>query len=129
MNKFLKFYFRLTALGLVEVHANHIEVTELKCNLRYDVSQIINLPYRCLNGLTCVYENINMKKDAHLILNFDEANYALDCVGFVNSSLSTLPSNVFNKYRAVNSLYASKIGLSQIPPITFKNATNLLGKL
>jgi hypothetical protein len=70
-----------------------------------------------------------MDKDTHLILNYDEANYALDCVGFVNSTLSILPPNVFNKYRAVNSLYASKIGLSQIPAITFKNATNLLGEL
>lgn len=54
------------------------------------------------------------------------ANYGLDCVGFANTTISELPSNLFNKYRAINSLYASNIGLSSLPSDTFGNASKML---
>ena len=102
------------------------KVIELKCNPNYDVQQIVNLPYRCINGLSCFFEHIHVDENTNLILNFDETNYGLDCVGFANSSLSELPSNLFNKYQAINSLYASNIGLTTLPGNTFENASNLL---
>lgn len=105
------------------------KIIELKCNPHYDVQAIINLPYRCLNGLTCFFENIEVDEDTNLVLNFDEANYGLDCIGFANSSINTLPSNLFNKYRGVNSVYANNIGLTNIPSDTFQNASHMLGKL
>lgn len=101
-------------------------VIELKCNPNYDVQKIVNLPYRCINGLSCFFEHIHVDENTNLILNFDETNYGLDCVGFANTTLSELPSNLFNKYGALNSLYASNIGLAKLPADTFENATNLL---
>lgn len=102
------------------------KVIELKCNPNYDVQQIVNLPYRCINGLSCFFEHIHVDENTNLILNFDETNYGLDCVGFANTSLSELPSNLFNKYGALNSLYASNIGLTKLPSETFENATKML---
>lgn len=99
---------------------------ELKCNPNYDVQQIVNLPYRCINGLSCFFEHIHVDENTNLILNFDETNYGLDCVGFANTTLSELPSNLFNKYQAINSLYASNIGLAKLPSITFENASKML---
>lgn len=90
------------------------------------MQRIVNLPYRCINGLSCFFEGIHVDQDTNLVLNFDETNYGLDCVGFANSTLSELPSNLFNKYRAINSLYASNIGLSKLPAYTFENATKML---
>ncbi|CRK93434.1 CLUMA_CG006970, isoform A [Clunio marinus] len=101
-------------------------VIELKCNPNYDISRIVNLPYRCINGLSCFFEHIHVDENTNLILNFDETNYGLDCVGFVNTTISELPSNLFNKYQAINSLYASNIGLLKLPPNTFQNASNAL---
>lgn len=108
------------------VSSTRSKVIELKCNPNYDVQQIVNLPYRCINGLSCFFEHIYVDESTNLILNFDETNYALDCVGFANSSLSELPTNLFNKYQAINSLYASNIGLTALPKPTFQNASNLL---
>lgn len=99
---------------------------ELKCNPNYDVQQIVNLPYRCINGLSCFFEHIHVDEHTNLILNFDETNYGLDCVGFTNTSLSELPSNLFNKYQAINSLYASNIGLTKLTNNTFANASKML---
>lgn len=99
---------------------------ELKCNPNFDVQSIVNLPYRCINGLSCFFEDIHVDENTNLILNFDEANYGLDCVGFINSTISVLPSNLFNKYKAVNSLYASGIDLLKLPANTFENASNML---
>jgi Leucine-rich repeat (LRR) protein len=106
--------------------ATHCKVIELKCNPNYDVQKIVNLPYRCINGLSCFFEHIHVDENTNLILNFDETNYGLDCVGFVNSTMSELPSNLFNKYRAINSLFASNIGLTKLPADTFKNASKML---
>jgi hypothetical protein len=102
------------------------KVIELKCNPNYDVQIIVDLPYRCINGLSCFFEHIHVDDNTNLILNFDETNYGLDCVGFANTTISELPSNLFNKYRAINSLYASNIGLKKLPKETFENATNML---
>lgn len=99
---------------------------ELKCNPNYDVQQIVDLPYRCINGLSCFFEHIHVDENTNLVLNFDETNYGLDCVGFANTTLSELPSNLFNKYRAINSVYASNIGLSKLPKETFQNASKIL---
>lgn len=102
------------------------KVIELKCNPNYDVQQIVDLPYRCINGLSCFFEHIHVDENTNLVLNFDETNYGLDCVGFANTTLSELPSNLFNKYRAINSLFASNIGLTKLPSDTFGNATKML---
>lgn len=104
----------------------HCKVIELKCNPYYDIQLIVNLPYRCINGLSCFFEHIHVDENTNLILNFDETNYGLDCVGFANSTLGELPSNLFNKYQAINSLYASNIGLTKLPGTTFENASNML---
>jgi Leucine-rich repeat (LRR) protein len=101
-------------------------IIELKCNPNYDVQNIVELPYRCFSGLSCFFEHIHVDENTNLILNFDETNYGLDCVGFVNTTLGELPSNLFNKYGALNSLYASNIGLVKLHAETFENATNLL---
>lgn len=106
--------------------SSHTKVIELKCNPDYDVQQIVNLPYRCINGLSCFFEHIHVDENTNLVLNFDETNYGLDCVGFANTTLSELPSNLFKKYRAINSLYACDIGLSKLPSDTFQNATKML---
>lgn len=106
--------------------SSHAKVIELKCNPNYDVQQIVDLPYRCINGLSCFFEHIHVDENTNLVLNFDETNYGLDCVGFANTTLSELPSNLFNKYRAINSLYACDIGLSKLPSDTFQNATKML---
>lgn len=102
------------------------KVIELKCNPNYDVQQIVNLPYRCINGLSCFFEHIHVDENTALILNFDETNYGLDCVGFANTTLSELPSNLFNKYQAINSLYGNGIGLTLLPSNTFENASKML---
>ena len=86
----------------------------------------MNLPYRCINGLSCFFEHIHVDENTNLVLNFDESNYGLDCVGFANTTMSEMPSNLFIKYRAINSLYASNIGLTKLPTDTFNNATNML---
>lgn len=108
------------------VASTQCKVIELKCNPNYDVQNIVNLPYRCINGLSCFFEHIHVDENTNLILNFDESNYGLDCVGFVNTTLSELPSNLFNKYRAINSLYGSNIGLAKLPATTFQNASKML---
>lgn len=104
----------------------HGKVIELKCNPSYDVQRIVHLPYRCINGLSCFFEDIHVEADTNLLINFDESNYGLDCIGFANTTLSELPSNLFNKYRAINSLYASRIGLTKLPSTTFDNASKML---
>lgn len=111
---------------LVSLSAAQTKVIELKCNPNYDVQRIVHLPYRCINGLSCFFEGIHVEGDTNLQINFDESNYGLDCVGFANSSLNELPSNIFNKYRALNSLYAAGIGLTKLPTTTFDNAVNML---
>lgn len=108
------------------VAAAQCKVIELKCNPNYDVQQIVNLPYRCINGLSCFFEHIHVDENTNLVLNFDEANYGLDCVGFVNTTLGELPQNLFNKYQAINSLYASNIGLVKLPTNAFENASKML---
>lgn len=40
--------------------------------------------------------------------------------------MSILPNNLFNKYKAVNSLYASGMDLQKLPAETFLNASNML---
>lgn len=102
------------------------KIIELKCNPVYDAQRIVNLPYRCVTGLACFFEHIHVDEDTNLLLNFDESNYGLDCIGFVNTTLGELPTNLFNKYRAVNSLYASRVSLKSLPTGTFDNATKLL---
>lgn len=106
--------------------SSQCKVIELKCNPNYDVQKIVNLPYRCINGLSCFFEEIHVDEQTNLILNYDETNYALDCVGFANSTLNELPSNLFNKYRAVNSLFASSVGITALPSNTFQNASKML---
>jgi hypothetical protein len=49
----------------------------------------------------------------------------LDCIGFANTSLGELPSNLFNKYQAINSIYASSMGLTVLHKNTFQNASNM----
>lgn len=83
------------------------------------------MPYRCIVGFYCFYENIQTDENTSLVINFDETNYSLDCIGFVNSTLSELPSNLFNKYQAINSLYASYMRLTSLPKHTLQNATKL----
>ncbi|CAG9797274.1 unnamed protein product [Chironomus riparius] len=122
----MRFIFLSIFLSTVFVTFECSKVIELKCNPNFDVQSIVNLPYRCINGLSCFFEEIHVDESTSLVLNFDEANYGLDCVGFVNSTISKLPSNLFNKYKAVNSLYASGIDLLQLPSNTFENASNIL---
>lgn len=114
-------------MSLIKIAAcARAKIIELKCNPYYDVQKIVSLPYRCINGLACFFEHIHVDEDTNLLLNFDESNYGLDCIGFVNTSLGELPTNLFNKYRAVNSLYASKVSLKKLPTGTFENATKML---
>ncbi|KAG5675268.1 hypothetical protein PVAND_005182 [Polypedilum vanderplanki] len=119
-------FLKIFSFILIFVTIADSKVIELKCNPNFDVQSIVNLPYRCINGLSCFFENINVDENTNLVLNYDEANYGLDCVGFINSTISILPSNLFNKYCAVSSLYASGIGLKFLPQNTFENATNML---
>lgn len=102
------------------------KIIELKCNPFYNAGLIVDLPFRCINGLSCFFEHIHVDEDTNLLLNYDESNYGLDCIGFVNTSISELPTNLFNKYRAVNSLYASQIELKKLPEGTFENATKMI---
>jgi len=101
-------------------------VIELKCNPSFNVHNIVNLPYRCIVGFSCFYEDIHVDENTNIVINFDETNYSLDCIGFVNTTLNELPSNLFNKYQAANSLYASSLELSKLPKNTFENATAML---
>lgn len=117
----------ISCVALIKLTAcARAKIIELKCNPFYDAQRIVNLPYRCINGLACFFEHIHVDEDTNLLLNFDESNYGLDCIGFVNTSLGELPTNLFNKYRAVNSLYASRVSLKNLPSGTFDNATKLL---
>lgn len=100
-------------------------VIELKCNPNYDTSLIVNLPYSCIVGFACFYEKIETDENTSILINFDETNYSLDCIGFANSTLRDLPSNLFNKYQAINSIYASYMSLTSLPRHTFENASNL----
>lgn len=102
------------------------KIIELKCNPFYNVDLVVDLPFRCINGLSCFFEHIHVDEDTSLLINFDESNYGLDCIGFVNTTLSELPTNLFNKYRAVNSLYATNIDLKKLPVGTFENATKMI---
>lgn len=102
------------------------KIIELKCNPFYNIELIVDLPFRCINGLSCFFEHIHVDEDTSLLINFDESNYGLDCIGFVNATLSELPTNLFNKYRGVNSLYATHIELKKIPIGSFENATKLV---
>ncbi|CAO1354428.1 unnamed protein product [Diamesa hyperborea] len=102
------------------------KVIELKCNPNYDVQKIVSLPYRCIVGFSCFYEDIHTDENTNIVINFDETNYSLDCIGFVNTTLNELPSNLFNKYQAVNSIYASSTGLKTLAKTTFENATKML---
>lgn len=102
------------------------KVIELKCNPNFDVQRIVNLPYRCIVGFSCFYENIQTDENTNIVINFDETNYSLDCIGFVNTTLNELPSNLFSKYQAINSLYASGLEIVQLPYNTFENASKML---
>lgn len=120
------FYSSLCILSsLCFLHCSSGEVIELKCNPNYDTSQIVNLPYNCIIGFSCFYENIQADANTKLVINFDETNYSLDCIGFANTSLGELPSNLFNKYQAINSIYASSMGLTVLHKNTFQNASNM----
>lgn len=69
-NSLLKISVSFSFICLVT--SSHCKVIELKCNPNYDVAQIVNLPYRCINGLACFFEHIHVDENTNLVLNFDE---------------------------------------------------------
>ena len=106
-------------------HKSTSKVIELKCDPNFDTAKVHYLPYTCIVGFSCFYENIEADENTNIIINFDETNYSLDCIGFINTTLNEIPSNLFNKYQAVTSVYASYMGLSNLPKNTFENASRL----
>lgn len=98
---------------------------ELRCS-NFDVSRLRDIAYQCGKELTCFFENIQADNETQFSFVSDRYTLSYKCVGFVNSTISVLPLDLFKRFPNIEIFYGSNLGLKSISRSFFESANKLL---
>lgn len=98
---------------------------ELRCS-NFDVGKLREIAYQCGKELTCFFENIQADNETQFSYVQDRYTLAYKCLGFVNSTLSILPIDLFKRYPNIEVFYGNNLGLKSISRSFFESANKLL---
>ncbi len=98
---------------------------ELRCS-NFDVGRLRDIAYQCGKELSCFFENIQADNETQFSFLQDRYTLSYKCLGFVNSTMNFLPTDLFKRFPNVEVFYGNNVGLKSISRNFFESANNLL---
>lgn len=101
------------------------KAVELRCS-NFDVNRLPKIAYQCGKELTCFFEGIHADNESQFMYMSDRYVLSYKCVGFINSTLTKLPADLFSRYPNMEYLYAANLGLTSLTRAMFETAYKLV---